>query len=181
MRRIRCRFNWNISTYMELMAIGFVIGIIYENFAYKTYDDSVLLFEPYYLEGFLKNEYRISSLLWTVLKVRILPLVLLFVISCSKFCRWLVGALSVVGGYLLGVLAALAVIKQGLKGVLLYIAMLFPHFLLYGLAYCVVVCTVCVVDEGRWNVPKILTVVLAFVLGVLSEIYVMPFMIRLFV
>lgn len=164
---------------MVLLVFGFVMGIIYENFAYKTYDDSILLFEPYYLEGFLKNEYRISSLLWTVLKVRLWPFILLFVISCSKFSRWLVAALSVVGGYLLGVLATLAVIKQGLKGVLFYMAMLFPHFLLYGLAYCVAVCAMCVENEGRWNAQKILAIVLAFALGVLSEIYVMPFMLRL--
>lgn len=74
-----------------------------------------------------------------------------------------------------------AIFRMGMKGVLLFIIGIMPQFIFYILAYVVVIWYFYTYPMSRWNYGKTAFLVCMMLFGILTEIYVNPILMKMFV
>lgn len=174
------RLNKNKSQLLMIfLAVGFFIGIIYENIVSKN---DIMLYEMFQrsnLEQYLQTNIISEKYLWYVAKARILLLAIVCGLSLFKWKKLFVGLCLTVLGFLAGSMAVVSVIQLGMKGILLCIAGVFPQGIFYILAYSLLFIYWFRYPEMKWNHVKMIFVICAFLVGVLLEVYVNPLLVRL--
>lgn len=164
-----------------LLAVGFFVGILYENIVSKNYGVSVELFQSYFLKQFAQIEIVAEEYLWYVAKVRVVPFLLLCMLGCLRWKKMLVGVCVTWVGFLMGIVVVSSVIQLGIKGIGFCIASLFPHMACYVLAYSVFLLYLYRYPRQQWSGVKTIFVVLMLFLGIILETYLSPFLIKLVV
>ncbi len=164
-----------------LLAVGFFVGILYENIVSKNNGVSLELFQSYYLKQFAQVEIVAEEYLWYVTKARGIPFFLLCMLGCLKWKRALVSACVTWAGFLAGVIVVSSVIQLGIKGILFCLASFFPHMVCYIFAYSVLLLYLYRYPNGKWSSAKTVFVVLMLFLGVVLETYLSPFFIKMVV
>jgi len=79
-----------------------------------------------------------------------------------------------------GVLVSLAASNLGMKGCLLCLIGVSPQFLFYIPAYFMILKYCYESEDGRWNRQKTIFVGLMMSLGIITELYVNPVLVKLF-
>lgn len=176
------RLNKNKGQLLILfLAVGFLIGIIYENVIAKN---SVFLSEIFLrsnLERYLQTNVISEKYLWYVIKTRIILLGLISILSCLRWKKLLVILCLVMIGIFAGVMSVMAVMQLGMKGILLCIAGIMPQGIFYALAYSMLFWYWFQYPESRWNRAKLLFVVIMFLAGIVLESYVNPSLVKLII
>ena len=162
-----------------LLAVGFFVGILYENIISKNSGISMELFQTYFLKQFIQVEIVTEEYLWYVARARVIPFLLLCMLGCLKWKKAVVGVYVSWIGFLTGIVVVSAVIQLGIKGILFCLASLIPHMICYVLAYSVLLLYLYRYPGRRWSSVKTIFVVLMLFLGIVLETYLSPFFIKM--
>ena len=110
-----------------------------------------------------------------VLKERITIIIALFLLSTTDFGRWFVYANVLWYGAGTGLFFTIALLRYGIKGILLLVAGMFPHYLIYVPA---LILTLHVSEEKRTINRKLcvqlLVIIIVVITGCILECYVNP-------
>lgn len=176
MRKFRYR-NKN-QLLLILLAVGFFLGIIYENLFPTTQTTATELFSIGNLQRFLQTDLLAPKYIWYVVKSRILFFGIICMLGGIKWKKILVSACLLCIGFFTGSLCVLSVLNLGFKGLLFCFAALFPQVLFYGMQCGILFTYWFNYPERQWNRMKTLFVSLLFLIGVLLEVYVNPVLVK---
>lgn len=158
--------------------VGFVIGIIYENITHMGKQSGEAFLEEEALLQLMENNIVSVDFFFYVLRMRIRMLLPVCVIGLVKWKKIFVNLFLMWTGFLFGVFLAGAIIGQGIAGMLMCLVMLFPHMLFYIFGYYVILWNFYRYPELRWNARKIAVCVVAFLVGMLLETYINPWLVK---
>ena len=161
------------------LAVGFFVGILYENIVSRRYGLSIDIFQTYFLQQYKQTEIVAEKYLGYVLKARVVPLMGLCVLACVRWKKILAGVSVCWTGFLAGVMMVSAVMQLGAKGVLFCMVAMFPHIICYGLAYGILLSYFYRYPKARWNYAKTVFVILVMFTGILLETYLNPLLMKL--
>lgn len=157
---------------------GFLLGIIYVNLIAKQYLAQPGIFSDYFLKQYAVADVIAREYILYLVRVRILPFLVIFGLSFTKLRKFSAFAFLLWTGFSGGMLLSMAVLGMGIKGSILCIVGILPHFLLYVPAYIVVLWYCWGYPVNRWNQQKTVFVVLTMVMGILLEAYVSPMLMK---
>lgn len=160
------------------LAVGFFVGILYENMVSKSQGMTINLFQTYFMNQYKQTEIIAEEYLGYVLRARAFPLIGLCILSCMRWKKLLVGACLIWTGFLTGIVTVSGVMQLGMKGLLLCLVGMFPHMICYGLAYGLLLSYLHQYPKKQWNGAKTAFVVLAMFVGILLETYVNPLLVK---
>ena len=164
-----------------IFMIGFFAGIIYLNVFARTYLLSVGIFDDYFLEQYTGNKVDTASYMWYIAKNRIYPVLLLSVIMNTRFGRSAGCVFLGWTGFASGMILTTAVFKLGIKGILLCIIGVLPHFVCYITVYIMLYSHMFCYPDVRWNTTKTVSVVLFMLLGIITEVYMNPVLMDVYI
>lgn len=159
---------------------GFLLGVIYVNFIARRYVADPGIFSDYFLNQFLDVQIDVREYLWYLLRLRTVPFLVLTALSFTKARRVSVVLFLVWAGASGGILLSSAAADLGMKGCLLCVIALFPQFLFYIPAFVVLLWYCYTAPQSHWNRQKTVFVILAMSLGLITELYVNPVVVKAF-
>ena len=118
--------------------------------------------------------------LWYLLRIRCVPFFMLSGLALTKLKKVSAGLFLGWTGISVGVLVSLAASNLGMKGCLLCLIGVSPQFLFYIPAYFMILKYCYESEDGRWNRQKTIFVGLMMSLGIITELYVNPVLVKLF-
>lgn len=160
------------------LAVGFLIGIIYQNIVSGRQAVVAELFLKANLQLYLQTDIITPKYLWYVLKERVLLFGIICVLGCMRWKKVFVMFFLLLVGFLAGVLTVSAVLQLGIKGILLCVIGIFPQGIFYGVTYCILLPYWYRFPERRWNRVKTGFVIVMLLVGVLTEVYVNPVLVK---
>ena len=160
------------------IAVGFLLGIIYQNVVSGNQIITTDLFLKSHLERFLHTDVVAEKYLWYVLKERILLFSVILILGSLKWKKFVAAACIILAGFIMGVLTVSAVLQLGMKGLLFCIAGMLPQGIFYGISYSVLFVYWYWFPARQWNKVKTIFVLLMFVVGILVETYVNPVIVK---
>lgn len=164
-----------------LCTIGFLAGIIYSNVAQNHLVSEMGIFSDYFLSQYLQTDILATDYLWYIMKVRTIPMGILVILGCTRIRKIIAAFFLAWTGFACGMIMTAAVLKLGLKGLLLCAAALVPHIFFYAISYLIVVIHFFRFPKSEWNASKTLSVILFMLAGILLESYVNPTVMEWFV
>lgn len=168
--------------YMALLcAVGFLAGIIYSNVVQSHLISEMGIFSDYFLNQYLQTDILVTDYLWYLTKVRVIPMGILVILGCTRARKILSGIFLAWTGFACGMIMTAAVLKLGLKGLLLCVAALMPHIFFYTVSYLIVLIHFFRFPESDWNASKTVSVILFMLAGIVLECYVNPVIMQWFV
>lgn len=157
------------------LAVGFLIGILYENLF--SIDDTILE----NITQNLQTEIVAEEYIWYILKLRIIPLAVILLFGTLQAKKVLSVMVTTWTGFLAGVFMVGAVVEMGAKGLLFSFVGIFPHMIFYWLSYGMILVYLFHYPRKNWNLSRTIFVILTMVLGVVTEVYLNPPLLRLLV
>ncbi len=173
--------RYRTQLWFILFVVGFILGILYENFTYEEYSDSATIFDTYFLQQFAETEIVVEDYMKYIICQRVPPLILICILGSLKWKKGLVRLVIGWTGFLLGVLTASSIIWQGVRGFLFCMGILFPHMIFYSLSYAMILWYFYSYPEWKWNIKKTIVTGLSFVIGIVCETYVTPLLLSMVV
>ncbi len=176
------RLNKNKGQLLILfLAVGFFVGIIYENLVAR---ESALLSEVFLrsnLERYLQTNIISEKYLWYVAKARLVLLATICIFSCSRWKKLFVILCLTICGFFAGMMSVTAVMQLGIKGILFCVVGILPQGIFYVMAYSIIFAYWFRYPESRWNRAKLLFVIIMFLAGIVLETYVNPALVKLII
>lgn len=160
---------------------GFFAGILYANLLSRDYITSMGILNEYFLNQYTAAEIQMGEYLWYVARIRFSPIIVLGALSCTKIRKAAAAVFLVWTGFSCGLLFSAAVMKMGIKGMLLCLIAFVPHFFFYIAGYLALLWYLYTYPETRWNLTKTIIFLLLLLVGVLLECYVNPVIMQMFV
>lgn len=159
---------------------GFFVGILYSNFVSGAYIAGTGILDDYFLEQYARMEINTAEFLWYVAYLRILPAMLLFALGCTRFRK--AAALFYIAwtGFSSGMVLVTAVMKMGVKGIILCLLCLIPQIICYIAGYLMLLWFLFSYPSVRWNMSKTMCFSLFMLTGILLECYVNPVIVKMF-
>lgn len=159
---------------------GFLMGILYVNFIVKQYIAEPGIFSVYFLKQYAAVDIIAGEYMLYLLRVRVLPCVFLVGLAFTKMRKFSAVAFLLWTGFSSGMLLTMAVVGMGVKGIILCIVGILPHFLCY-IPACIVVLWYCwMYPQNRWNKQKTVFVILMGMMGLILEAHVNPVLMKAF-
>ena len=161
---------------MSLLVAGFLIGILYTSVVKmesKIFEKDILINLKTY-----KLDYK--NYLFYIVKERIGLLVLIIFLGQVYWKRVYAGILTVIIGITLGSVMCISFIGMGIKGIFLCTVGIIPHVFCYGLVLYILLDYWFDEKIERWRMSKTLGIVLFMCFGIVIEVYVSPFLWRIF-
>lgn len=116
---------------LPVFLIGLLLGILMMNLCKSTLLNDTGLLNEYTLYCMKNTDVNNSALFYFVLKERLGMVVVLVIMATTYLGIWVCGGLTLFVGVATGMLFTAAVLRYGMKGILLVFACSFPHDLLY--------------------------------------------------
>lgn len=160
--------------------LGFMAGIVYANLMSKDYITSMGIFNELFLNQYSQTEIDVTEYIWYVARIRLAPVILIAALGCTRLRKSVVAAALLWTGFSGGMLMTSAVLKMGLKGLILCLVALTPHFVFYIVGYIILLWYLFTYPEGKWNLSKTVSLVLFVAVGILLECYVNPVLMQMF-
>ena len=161
---------------MILLATGFFIGILYVNVT-KT---ATIIFDENILACFRNYKIDYEKYWFYIIKERVGILLLIILLGQVYWKRIYAGMLTVIGGIMLGSALCLSASKMGVKGLFLCVIGMIPHMIFYGCSLWILVTNWMSDKSRRLRGTNIIGIIMFWILGVLSEVYVSPFVLKIF-
>lgn len=162
-----------------LFVFGFLLGIFYINLFTGTWIHSVELFSEYFKE-YCYSERNIIAYIWYIVKIRILPIILILIPAKINLKRILIVIIIIWTGFLSGLIFTVAVLELGIKGIVLCIVGIIPHFICYVTAYIVLFVYLFTYPDTKWNEIKTISIILFLLLGIITEVYLNPVLLTIY-
>lgn len=175
------RIQENKKYFVLYCMVGFFAGILYANIFSKDYIISMGILNEYFLNQYSASDINIAEYLWYVARIRFAPVLVLGMLSGTKMRRGIVAAFLLWTGFCGGLLFTSAVMKMGVKGMILCLIALVPQFVFYIAAYLALLWYLYTYPEIRWNISKTVVCLLLLFVGILLECYVNPVIMQMFV
>ena len=157
---------------------GFLIGVLYANCFLKQTIVDTNLFDIENLKKYTEiNSFGNIYFLYIV-QIRLVPFALLMTLAFTKIKKLLMPIVVSGSAFSIGILLTVAVIKMGMKGVLLCIVSVIPQSICYVPAYLVLLIYCMQYPSGQWNRQKTVFVFGMLIIGMIIEIYLTPTVIR---
>lgn len=160
--------------------LGFFVGIVYANLISEDYVAGMGIFSDFFLEQYIQTEVDAAEYLWYVSRVRMVPALLLCALGCTKFRKAVASGFLLWTGFSAGMIMTSAVLKMGMKGIILCIVALLPHFIFYVAGYMILLWYLFTYPESKWNLSKTVSVLLFTAVGIIMECYVNPVIMQMF-
>ena len=174
--------KWNLSrTFAVLFMIGFLVGIVYTNLFAKSYVLSMGIFSDLFLKRFSEMDFVMEEFILYIVKIRVVPVLFLIILGCTKYKKISASFCLLWTGFSFGLIMTTAVFKLNIKGILLCIIGLCPHFICYAAAYVMLLIYLFEYPGVRWNHSKTISFVLFILLGIITECYINPIMMNVFI
>ncbi len=168
------RKNIQNQLLIVFLAVGFFVGILYENIFLKWQNSNESILQISNLN--LVTEEYLLRILW----IRIVPIIVLCILGRITWRKVLIAIGLLWTGFLIGVLTVMSVMSYGIRGILFCLIGLLPHMLFYGLAYGVVIIYFYRYPDRQWNSGKTIFVVLTLFIGMILESYLTPLLLKWF-
>ena len=128
------------------------------------------------------NLERVKSFdyMWYVAQIRLLPAVGLAILGGTKFRRIAAYLFLLWAGLASGMILTSALLMLGVKGLILCVISMFPHFLCYIPAYAMLLLYLFRYPVSEWNSTKTLSFVLFLTMGIALECLVNPVLLKMF-
>ncbi len=166
--------------FLALFMPGFLLGIIYTNFIAGKYVAEPGIFSEYFLNQFVDIQINVQEYLWYLLRLRAVPFFVLAALSFTRVRKMAVILFLIWAGLSGGVLISSAAAELGMKGCILCVTALFPQFLFYIPAFIVMLWYCYTAPRIRWNRQKTIFAALTMSLGIITELYVNPVIVKAF-
>lgn len=163
---------------LGLYMAGFFAGILYANLIGVTYLASTGIFHEFFLNQYTNQDIMTAKYFLYLLKQRLGPVLLLVCSGMTKFRKIVVMCTLLWTGFAGGMLAVTAVIRMGITGMLFYFAIMLPHSIFYAFAYVILICYLAEAPANKWNLWKTVFVCLSLAAGILTEVYVNPYIVK---
>lgn len=111
--------------------VGFLIGILFTNIFGKAYILGVGLLGEYFLLHFKYTQINYNRLLMYVFQERIKLFLVICILGITNIGILVIGAFFLWLGFSSGVLLSVAILKFGVKGIVICLGAVFPQFLIY--------------------------------------------------
>ena len=160
------------------LAVGFFIGIIYENVISRGSVTFSELFLRSNLERCLQTNVIGEKYLWYVVKARTIILATMCILGCCRWKKCFAILCLTICGFFAGMMSVVAVMQLGIMGILLCVAAIFPQGLFYVMGYSILFLYWFRYPESRWNRAKLLFVSIMFLSGIVLEVYVNPILVK---
>lgn len=161
--------------------LGFMAGILSANLISKDYIMSMGIFNDFFLQQYAQTDIDTGVFFWYILRIRVSPIILAGIAGCSRLRKGVVVFFLAWTGFLSGIIMTAAVMQMGIKGILLCLIGISPHFLFYIAGYAILLWYLFCYPKSRWNVTKTVSVALFMAVGILLECYVNPILVRLYI
>ena len=159
---------------------GFFAGILYVNLVSGDYIASTGILDDYFLKQYAQTEIDTAEFLWYIAYLRLVPVMLLFALGCTKMRKGAASAYIVWTGFSAGMILVTAVMKMGVKGIILCLLCMVPQFICYIAAYLMLLWFLFGYPAVRWNTSKTMCFALFMLTGILLECYVNPVIVKMF-
>lgn len=167
--------------FLALCLAGFVGGILYANTGARDHILAAGIFSDYFLEQYTQAEIQTQDYFWYILSVRAGLLGGIALMGqMKKLRRWIVAAVLVWTGFLGGLFFTAAVIKLGPVGILFCLAAIIPQALFYIAGYGIVLWYFYSFPRASWNSAKTVGTILTIGVGIISESYLNPIFLKIF-
>lgn len=163
------------------LLIGFFVGILYSNLYAADYIITTGIFNDLFLKQYQQIEVETDKYAWYLLRKRFLFLACVGVAGCTRFKKIVTVCVLLWTGFASGMLLTASVMKLGVKGIVLCLIGLIPHFICYVAAYMIVLWHLLQYPQSRWNGTKMMGCLLLMLAGILLESYVNPILLEVFV
>ena len=163
-----------------LCMLGFFVGIMCANLVPKEYITSMGILNDFFLNQYNTDEIEVTEYLWYIIRVRCTPLILMAAIGYGRLRKILTIIFLLWTSFAGGLIMAAAVLKMGLKGMVLCLVALTPHFFFYIAGYMILLWYFFSYPTSKWNASKTICMILFVAVGVLLESYVNPMLMQLF-
>lgn len=159
---------------------GFMLGILYANLFLKQTVLDTEIFNLEFLKTYVKMDSFGNAYLFYIIQIRMVPFLLLMALAFTKIKKLLMPIAVIWCAFSGGTLLTIAILKMGMKGILLCIVCIVPQAVCYAIAYLVLL-TYCVqYPRNQWNRQKTVFVFLIMVLGIVIETYLTPMIVKIF-
>ena len=150
---------------------GFLLGILYVNFIVKQYIAEPGIFSTYFLRQYAAVDIIAGEYMLYLVRVRLFPAALLAGLAFTRMRKIAAVIFLLWTGFSSGMLV---------KGIILCVVGILPHFLCY-IPACIVVLWYCwMYPRNRWNRQKTVFVALMLMMGLILESYVNPVWMKAF-
>lgn len=160
--------------------LGFFAGIIYVNVMAGEYIIDTGIWGEFFREQYLQTDIEVGEFLWYVTYIRVWPVICLAVLGGTKLRKAGVWGFVLWTGFSSGLVLTSAVMKLGVKGIILCLISMTPHFLCYIAGYLMLLWFLVEYPGSRWNLTKTVCFVLLIAMGILLECYVNPVIMKMF-
>lgn len=167
------------KVFTALTLVGFLTGIIYGNVFAKEYILSMGIFDEYLLSQYSGLNVRIEEYIWYIIRVRIVPVIFLIFAGCTKYKKIASSVFIVWTGFSFGLILTSAIIRLQIKGIIVCLISILPHFICYIGGYLMLLIYYMTYPNSRWTTMKTFSFILFWLLGVISECYINPGLIEL--
>lgn len=160
--------------------LGLFCGVLYANLIADTYLKTNGIFSSFFLSQYPSTQIDKTEFLFYLLKIRLLPIGILILAAGLGLRKAASVMLLLWYGFLAGVLLVTSIMQLGIQGLFLSFLAVLPQIVFYVLAYAVVVWALFVWPQVKWSPAKTVFVILVFCLGILTEVYVNPVILKLY-
>lgn len=161
--------------------LGFLAGILYANLVSRDYIANMGVFNTYFLEQYQQADINAAEYVWYIIRIRAVPLLFLIAAGEMKVRKAAASLFLLWTCFLGGLLMASAVMKMGMKGLILCLMALVPHAFFYLAGYLILLWYLLAYPMVRWNLSKTVCMILFMLMGILTECYVNPVVMQLFI
>lgn len=166
---------------LGLFMFGFLVGIIYANLFAKAYILSMGIFDDYFLSGYRGTDLNTGEYIFYIARIRMIPVFLLGIAMCTNFKKIAGGICLIWTGFSGGLILTSSVLKMGIKGILLCLIGIIPHYICYIAAYLMLLLYIFTYPDIRWSGTKSVSFLLFLLLGIISECYINPVLMDIFI
>lgn len=159
---------------------GFLLGILYANFFLKQSMLEVNIFDLDILKKYAETGTFGTAYFLYIIQIRMAPFLLLMALAFTKIKKALMPMTVVWCAFSGGTLLTVAILKMGMKGIVLCIACVVPQIICYVVAYLIVLIYCMQYPRSQWNRQKTMFVILMMVSGILIEAYLTPIIVKSF-
>nr|WP_317282067.1 stage II sporulation protein M [uncultured Sellimonas sp.] len=168
--------QWLATAFMA----GFIGGILFANLFARDYVTTSGIFNPYFLNQYAQADVPAKEYAVYLAGVRSVPLILIVLLGQTKIRKVLVSVSLAWFGFSGGMIACGAILNMGMAGVIFWLVGMIPQFVFYALAYLIVLWYFFTYPKARWNPAKTIFVIFFLTAGLVTEAYVNPILMQLF-
>ena len=174
--KIHGRQRYPILIYM----LGFFLGIIYLNIASTRYIVDTGIWGEWFRSQYMTYNLKSFDYMWYVAQVRCFPAGGLAILSGTKLRKPAAYLFLLWMGMASGVTLTSSVLALGMKGIILCMISMFPHFLCYIPAYSMLLLYLFRYPASVWNFTKTVSFSMFLMMGISLECLVNPVLLKMF-